>query len=380
MQIMRTSLLVVVTGSLWALGCSSSSSDGSSAAAGGTTCTGGSAVGKGGTTSAGGAASAGAGGGTAGSGVAGSGTGGATAGSGGSNGGSGGSTGGSAGAGGDAGAGGSGTAGSGGASPIVLGGARPVTLHVPPQYDGAKPLPLFVMLHGYGAAGPTEDAYLRIAKQGDVSGYFTLTPTGTTDASGKNFWNATDACCGAGSTVDDDGYLMGLVTEASAKVKVDPKKIFFVGHSNGGFMSYRLACNHADVIAGIAVLAGEMWQDVTKCNPSAPVSLLHIQGTADMTIPYGGGMIGTATFPGAVQSTADWVKFDSCTPTGDTSSPPFDLDTSLAGAETDITKWSGCKQSTAVELWTINGGGHIPVFGPNFGPDVAPWLLAHPKP
>jgi polyhydroxybutyrate depolymerase len=263
----------------------------------------------------------------------------------------------------------------------VLGGDRPVTLHVPPQYDGAAALPLVVLLHGYTANGPGEDSYLGITAEADKLGYFALSPDGTADPMGNRYWNATEACCDFyGSKVDDEGYLMGLVDEAKAKVNVDPKRIFFVGHSNGGFMAYRLACSHADVIAGVVVLAGEMRKDATGCKPSSPVSVLHLQGTADATILYKGGSLGVAPYPGAEETVGDWVGLDGCSPAADESAPPLDLDVSLPGAETTIKRWGGCSNSSAVELWTLQNGAHIPLFNGSFAPAAVGWVLAHPRP
>jgi len=200
---------------------------------------------------------------------------------------------------------------------------------------------------------------------------------------GQGFWNATDACCNFyGSTVDDEGYLKGVVDEIQSKLSVDPKRILFFGHSNGGFMTYRMACHDSARIAAVAVLAGEMPLDASGCQPTKAVSLIHIQGTADATIHYDGGTVaaGVPPYPSAPTSVGDWVGYDTCDPSADTSGTPLDLDSSLAGAETTITAYHGCKSSSDVVLWTIAGGSHIPTFQPGAVGSVVDWLLAHPKP
>ena len=99
----------------------------------------------------------------------------------------------------------------------------------------------------------------RLFHLGDAAerrGVITAYPDGTTDSTGSQFWNATDACCNFdGSSVDDSKYLVGVVAAIKAHVAVDPKRIYVMGHSNGGFMSYRTACDHADVFAAIISLA-----------------------------------------------------------------------------------------------------------------------------
>lgn len=268
--------------------------------------------------------------------------------------------------------------GAAGAAAVVVGGDRPTTVHVPPSYDGTTPLPLVMMLHGYSASGVLEDAYLKLTAQSDALGFLYVRPDGLTDKSGKKYWNATAACCDFdGTNVDDEAYLMGVVAEIQQKLKVDPKRIYLFGHSNGGFMSYRLACNHADTFSAIGILAGAMNVDPAACKPSKPVSVLHIHGTADATISYDGGKIGISSYPPAATSIADWVANDGCDGAPDTSAAPLDLDSTLAGAETTVDKYKGCKQSSAVEHWKIVGGAHVPTFTSAFAPAAASWLLAH---
>jgi polyhydroxybutyrate depolymerase len=156
--------------------------------------------------------------------------------------------------------------------------------------------------------------------------------------------------------------------------------VYFWGHSNGAFMSYRMACDHAGDIAAIASLAGAMWEDVTMCTPSEPVATLEIHGTADPVILYDGGLIGTNAYPPVTTTVADWVSFNKCNATPDTSLPPLDLDSVLPGDETTVTQYDGCANGTTSELWTIAGGSHIPTLSSTFTPDVIGWLLAQKKP
>lgn len=264
----------------------------------------------------------------------------------------------------------------------VIGGDRPVSVHVPPGYVPGTPTPLVVMLHGYTASGDLEEVYLQLTPLADSRGFLYAHPDGTVDLANQHFWNATDACCNLnGSTVDDSTYLSTVIKQISAKYSVDPKRVYLVGHSNGGFMSHRMACDHADQIAAIASLAGAQWNDLAKCKPTVPVSVLQIHGTADAVIAYNGGVIGVNGYPGAVTTANDWVGLDRCATTADTSSAPLDLDSVLLGAETAVSKWSsGCSAGGHVELWTIQGGSHIPTLSPTFSSSVVDFLLAHPKP
>jgi polyhydroxybutyrate depolymerase len=277
-----------------------------------------------------------------------------------------------------------GTGGAGGApacTQTTFGGSRPVALHVPSTYKCDTPAPLLIMLHGYSATGAEEELYLDITAQSDQRGFLYAHPDGTKDATGLEFWNATNACCNLyGSTVDDSSYLEGLIQDIEGAYNVDRKRVYFVGHSNGAFMSYRMACDHAGDIAAIASLAGAMWEDVTMCNPSEPVATLEIHGTADTVIIYNGGFIGTNMYPPVTTTVSDWVAFNKCNATADTSLPPLTLDVSLPPDQTSVTQYNGCANGTTSELWTIAGGGHIPDLSPTFTPDVIDWLYTQQKP
>jgi polyhydroxybutyrate depolymerase len=274
--------------------------------------------------------------------------------------------------------------------PTPFGGSRPVKLYVPSKYSPGTPAPLVVMLHGYGASGATEELLMDLKGPAEASTVLYAHPDGTLDMTGKRFWKATNACCDFwGVPVDDETYLTSLVTEIEARYDVDPRRIYFVGHSNGGFMSYRMACDQAGMVAAIASLAGAMSLDATGCKPSDPVSVLEIHGTADQVVLWdggntdtdsiwdGGAIDGGGVYPGVTTTVGDWAKLDGCSSTPDTSQPGIDI---AAGMQTGVARYTGCRAGTEVDLWTIDGGEHIPGLTLDFGTKVFAFLLAHPKP
>jgi polyhydroxybutyrate depolymerase len=258
--------------------------------------------------------------------------------------------------------------------------ARPFELVVPKSYNAKSPAPLLIVLHGYTGDASTMRAYFDLDAAAEAKGILTVYADGTRDGSGQPFWNATDACCNfASSTVDDSAYLTKIIDQVSASHNVDPKRVYFAGHSNGGFMSFRMACEHADRIAAIVSLAGATYDDVAQCKPSAPVSVAQIHGTSDSTISYTGSAIFGHNFPGAERTVSTWAGYNKCEPTSKPTTKTLDLDTAIDGPETTVAKFANCATGAAVELWTINGGEHKPELGDAFGTNVIEFLLAHPK-
>ena len=258
--------------------------------------------------------------------------------------------------------------------------ARPFEVFAPTSYDEATPMPLVVLLHGFGASGAIQEAYFQLQPLAEERGFLYVHPDGTVNQIGRQFWNATDACCGFATTVDDSAYLLALIEQVEADYNVDPQRIYLVGHSNGGFMSYRMACDHADKIAAFASLAGATFADAERCDPSEPVSVLQIHGTADETIPYTGGTILGNDHPSAQTTVDTWADYNECAATTVDAAGVLDMDANLAGAETSTEVFEDCPTGIDVELWTIDGGAHIPARTADMSTGIIDFLFAHPKP
>jgi polyhydroxybutyrate depolymerase len=231
--------------------------------------------------------------------------------------------------------------------------------------------------------GFVEDAVFGFSEIVDEAGFLYALPDGTKDSKGNRFWNATDACCNFdGSTVDDVAYLDAVIDDMSAHYHVDPKRVFVVGHSNGGYMAHRYACDRAGRVAAILSLAGHNWKDPAKCNPSMPVSVVQVHGTADSSTPYQGGSEepGLPPAPSAIESVTTWATKDGCaTPPVDAA--PIDLlvDGAFPGAETTVQRFPGCPAGVSVELWSMQGANHVPPFKSDFPTIAWTWLAAHAR-
>ena len=255
-----------------------------------------------------------------------------------------------------------------------IGGERPATLKLPPGYDAMGSLPVVIGLHGYQGDPEGYDEYQGLSERVDIDNFALILPAGTRNSSGARFWNATDFCCDFfDSNVDDVAYLAGLVEEAGEYISVS--RVFSVGHSNGGFMSYRLACDGFPGLAAIAPLAGTSFPDAARCESAAPVSVLHIHGTDDDVILYDGVSAGTG-YAGAEDVVKRWAERAECDLSEAEDLAAIDIDRAVGGAETDRIRYrKGCRNGITVELWKINEGSHGPWFAPDYAERLIDWLL-----
>jgi polyhydroxybutyrate depolymerase len=265
--------------------------------------------------------------------------------------------------------------------PLTFGGDRPVDLEVPAQLADGERYPLLLVLHGYTVNGFIQQAYLGVKQLSDSSEAFVLAPDGVPDTEGKPFWNADSVCCDFdGVAPDDSTYLHDLVADVADTWPVDRDRIFIAGHANGGYMAYRMACDHADQYAAIVVIAGGTALDDSQCQPTQPVSVVHMHGTGDLEFLYeGGGPFQMSPgSPGAVESTTRWATHDGCGTTRSPAGPAIDLDSIVSGPETTPERFD-CPPGVDVELWTMQDTEHLPGMTDTFVPNVWPWLLDHAR-
>jgi polyhydroxybutyrate depolymerase len=239
------------------------------------------------------------------------------------------------------------------------GRVRTYRLYVPSSLH--EPAPLLLVLHGGGGSGSnmelmTHRGFNRVA---DRDGALVVYPDGV----GRN-WNdgRTDVRAKAMQEhVDDVGFLRALVRELSARYRLDAKRVYSTGISNGGFMSFRLACDAADVFAAVAPVAANLSVDLgPQCKPSRPVSVAMLNGTEDPLVPWKGGQVGLWGIKrgeawSSEQTFDTWATLDGCTVKSD--DQVFDNDED-DGTSVVLHVRSQCRGGTEVRLYEIRGGGH----------------------
>jgi polyhydroxybutyrate depolymerase len=241
------------------------------------------------------------------------------------------------------------------------GRSRRCLLHVPGDASG-RSRPLLIVLHG---GGGTPEGMVRLTKNrfnelADASGFFVAYPGGL----GRSWNDFRDDAKGYAHSqkIDDVGFISALIERLAAEYPIDRGRVFATGISNGGFMSYRLACELSGKIRGIAAVTATNTPDqASKCAPARQVSVMVINGTEDPIVPYNGGevkLLGGSR--GAVASTDDtirfWTRLNKC----EDKPAVEELPDSDPADNTRVKKisYGPCGGGSRVVLYRVEGGGH----------------------
>ena len=193
---------------------------------------------------------------------------------------------------------------------ITIEGMQPRTyyLNVPSKYTLGSATPLVLALHSRTMNAKTIINDSQILSWAESMNFIVAGLDGAI-YEGASSWNAGNCCTNATTYGENDLLFASTVIDfVSSKYSVDKSRIWAIGHSNGGMMAYRLACDLSDKITAIAVVTGAQ-MDPT-CNPTRPVSVIHLHGNLDPTVPfYGGGKFET---PSIYSSINEFSKVNGC--------------------------------------------------------------------
>lgn len=181
---------------------------------------------------------------------------------------------------------------------------RSFILYVPDSYVQGTATPLVINFHGYTSNAFEQMFYGDFRLVADTAGFLLVHPMGTLDGSGNPYWNSN-----WGGAVDDIGFTEALIDSLAAEYSINLDRVFSTGMSNGGFMSYTLACELSHRIAAIASVTGTMNVNQSNtCSPEHPTPIMEIHGTADFVVPYNGN-----SFMESIENTLNyWVDFNNC--------------------------------------------------------------------
>lgn len=197
--------------------------------------------------------------------------------------------------------------------------ARSTLVYAPSTQNKEQRLPLVLVFHGGGgnALGVAKSSKVHLLAR--EKGFIVAYPNGTarTRNNKKRTWNAgTNPPQGYAEVngVDDVGFTAKLLDELCRRYPVDTRRVYAAGMSKGGMFTYRLACEMSHRFAAIATVAGTM--AFADCRPEGPISILHIHGTKDESVPFMGGR-GQHTakgvrHPPVMDGLKKWAGLNSC--------------------------------------------------------------------
>ncbi len=248
---------------------------------------------------------------------------------------------------------------------------REFLVHVPANL-GSSPVPLVFVFHGGNGQATGTMGLTGFSEVADKETFIVVYPQGI----GRN-WNdgrVTQVSEAHRDNVDDLAFFDALLAALTREYRVDTKRVYATGISNGAIFSHYLAANRAEKIAAIAPVVGGIATPFNKrFKPSQPVSVLMIQGTDDPLVPYNGGRIAgrerqdRGSIIGTDEAIRLWTRVNGCDSEPITK-PLLDRDAN-DGCRSEEQRWTGGRGRTEVVLWKVQGGGHTWPSGPRYLPE-----------
>ncbi len=228
--------------------------------------------------------------------------------------------------------------------------SREYILYVPANYTGSLPVPLILNFHGYGQSADYQMLYGDFRSIADSSGFLVVHPQGTL-FQGTTHWNVGGWIIG--SPIDDVGFTEALIDSLSSEFNIDSTMVYSTGFSNGGYMSFLLACQLSDRIAAIASVSGSMTPEtLSNSNPQHPTPIIQMHGTSDYVVPYG-GISWSEPIDDVIQY---WVEYNNCNIIPTITELP-DIDP-YDGSTVELIVYDEGDNGVSVEHYKVIGGAH----------------------
>ncbi len=240
---------------------------------------------------------------------------------------------------------------------------RSYRTHVPKGYSPETALPLVVVIHGAFSTAKEIEKETGFSLLADHEDFVVLYPNGMGIFGFLQHWNA-GHCCGkaAADNIDDIGFVLAAIEDVCSLLNVDRSRIYMVGFSNGGMLTYRFAAEHSQMVAAVAPLAasigGKPSPESTEWripSPELPLPIIIFHGMADDNVPYTGGSVKgkpkARQYVSVDESVGFWVKHNGC------KTPSLVRDLYHGSVNQEI--WNNCKNGSEVQLYTLKNWGHV---------------------
>lgn len=217
------------------------------------------------------------------------------------------------------------------------------------------PAPAVIALHGAAQTPESFRAYFGLDAAAARHGFVAVYPEGE----GRVWNDGRPAAMRLKMMLrpgDDVAFLVALARRLAADGIADPSRIYLTGISNGGFMVQRMACEYSELFAAYsAIMSTAPANYKEECRPSKPVAIQFIHGTADSVIGYAGFWTPVGATLSAPDSARLYAALDGCGAATSRDLPDLAPDD---GTTATLRRWEGCRDGSAVELITIERGGH----------------------
>jgi polyhydroxybutyrate depolymerase len=220
-----------------------------------------------------------------------------------------------------------------------------------------------VVIHGAFDTAKGIEKFSGFSALADRENFVAMYPNGMGLFGYLQHWNA-GHCCGkaADDNWDDVGFLAEAIGDVRARLKIDADRIYMVGFSNGGMLTYRFAAERGNLLAAAAPMAASIGGRPAAGEPEwripdplEPVAMMIVHGLEDDDVPYKGGLSryrgGTRTYWSVEKSVAFWVRNNGCGRKA--------VSTSLQAGSVNRKSWGGCRNGSDVSLLLIKGWGHV---------------------
>ena len=243
---------------------------------------------------------------------------------------------------------------------------RRYLLYVPKSYDPTRPVPLVITIHGFAQWPAHQMSISHWNDLADEFGFIVVYPMGTRFPLRWRTYTQPGMEDGPEREVQ---FISDLIDKLEGEYNIDPARIYTNGLSNGGGMSFLLACKLSERIAAIGTVAGAYATPWSECDPTRPVPLIAFHGDSDPIVPYQGGK--QSRFDTTFPSIPDWIQMyaqrNAC------AGEPLYLPVSdtVSGV-----RYTSCSQDAEVVFYTIQGGGHT---WPG-GEPIPEWIAGYTTP
>jgi polyhydroxybutyrate depolymerase len=231
---------------------------------------------------------------------------------------------------------------------------RNYRLYLPANYIAGTVRPLIIHLHGYSSTALMDQQLTKYEPVADTAGFLVVFPEALKDNSNYQCWNMGWPWV---PNTNDVQFISDLIDSLHAAYLIDTNRVYAAGFSQGGFMTYTLACQLNDKIAAVASVSGSIAPNVFPCSPGRSVPTLHIHGTSDGLIPYAGSTAGSFTSVNIDTLMNFWVNYDQCNLTPIFTALPDISPTD--GSTVNHYVYSGGIDNASNELFKVIGADHL---------------------